>query len=149
MNQKEAAEALSSISRTKARFAAGFEEIPFVRHALFGLTYAILIGSATLETSASFIGVAAALALVFLQIRQDRSRYGVFVNGYRRGKTLPLSITLVIVMVGFILAAIHAADADWPDLWKAGLTFAGFAIATGASMIWQRIYIAELREDAR
>jgi hypothetical protein len=94
-------------------------------------------------------GVAVAMGLVAWLVYDDRRRYGVFVNGYRRGVTLPLTLALAAGMIALLVAAFHAREAGLSPWTKVGLAALAFALATGVSVLWQRIYLRELRGERR
>ena len=121
-------------------------EYVFIREA-YGARWGFLYGWMSF-----FIGKAgsqAALAVGLAIFLNDRRRYGVFINGYRRGATLPLTLALGGGMIVLLVASIHARDAGLSPWTKAGIAGLTFAFATAVSVVWQRVYLRELRGGRR
>ena len=145
MDSNEAAAALAGIGGAEHRLADQIGDCPPWRHAAFGAVMAMLVGGAGLplvwQTTAMVLG----MALVALIVRDDRRRYGVFVNGYRRGKTLPLTLLLLGGILLLLFAQVHAREAGLSAWTKAGIAALAFIYAVAGSAIWQRVFVAELR----
>lgn len=145
MNSAEAAQSLEAmrVSREKLAAAAG---CPPERHAAFALALGALVASQAAPVWGVFATEAVVLAAIPLVILWDRRRTGMFINGYRNGRTRPLTFA----MLGFALAL--GALGVWLKLahgvWWAPLP-CGAAVAAGAwwaSSRWMRIYRRELSE---
>ena len=149
MDRYEAAAALAGVEGTHERLAQQVGQCPPWRHAAFGLVMAIMVGTASVSTGAQLAGTTVAMALTAWIVMDDRRRYGVFINGYRRGATLPLTFALLAGMVALLVAAVHARENGWSPWSKAGIAALAFAVATWASLAWQRIYLRELRKGPR
>lgn len=142
MNKDEAGAALDAVSSAKRSVAAA-SAAPLWRHAAFGLVMALLIMSVAagqpfwlLPWALSMIG----MAILFWW---DRRQTGMFVNGYRCGRTLPLTFALLIVSVGLAVAAGRLNLHGEPML--ALLTVpAAFVVALVTSLWWERIFLAEM-----
>lgn len=142
MNADEASQALDAV-KSAQRSIAAVSTAPLWRHAAFGVVMALLILSIAagkpfwlLPWALSMIGVAALLWW-------DRRQTGMFVNGYRHGRTLPLTLALLVVTVALAFAAIRLNNHGEPQL--ALLTVpATFLVALVASLWWERIFLREL-----
>ena len=145
MDSNEAAAALAGISGAERRLADQIGPCPPWRHAAFGLVMALLVGGASLPLLWQATSMPVAMALVAVIARYDRRRYGVFINGYRRGKTLPLTLLLLGGTLVLLVAQIHAREAGLSVWTKAGITALAFAYAVAGSVVWQRVFLAELR----
>ena len=144
MSPAEARAVLDSVGMTRAQMAAICNCPPW-RHAAFGAIFAILIGSISISGTAQIVGTTAVLVLTGLLVAHDRLRYGVFVNGYRRGATLPLTLTYVGVMIVLVAAAMFMRLNVF-SLWsKLALAAIAFALATGTSVRWSRIFRREMK----
>jgi len=142
-SQEEARAALDNIGQTRAQLA-GLATCPPWRHAAFGLVLAILIGSISISGTGQIVGSVIVLVLVGLLVRSDLKRYGVFVNGYRRGATLPLTLGYVGFMIGLVTAAMYMRLNGF-SLWsKLGLAAIAFAMATALSVKWSRTFRREM-----
>ena len=145
MDSNEAAAALAGISGAEHRLADQIGPCPAWRHAAFGLVMALLVGGASLPLLLQSTSVVVGMALVVLIVHYDRKRYGVFINGYRRGRTLPLTLLVLGGTLVLLVAQIHAREAGL-SLWtKAGITALAFLLAVAGSVVWQRTFLAELR----
>ena len=147
MDETEAQAALTAMEQAN-EWLAGAMDCPPWRHAAFGAVMAAIVAAAGFREYFIFFYLPAMLGVVLL-VRSDRRRTGTFVNGWRRGKTLPLSIVLMGVMLVLIFAEIHARLAGLSAGTRISIGGVAFAIATAASVIFQRIYLAELRKDLR
>ncbi len=145
MEASEAAAALSAMQDSRARLAAA-ANCPPERH----LAFAVLLGGVVAAQAAPPIGtliIEALLAvggvLVFIW---DRKRTGMFINGYRAGRTRPMTLSLIAVTLAL------GALGVWLKL-SLGVIWApvacGIAVAVIAyfmSAAWQTIYRRELRD---
>lgn len=148
MNSNEARNALAHVSSAQARMAAVVADCPPWRHALFGALLFVLIGSTAISSTIQFATAPFILLAVYLIVRSDRVRMGVFVNGYRRGATLPLSLAMLAVMAGLVFGAMELRVGGYGLGAKLALAAAAFGIATWFSVYWQRIYLLELKAGA-
>ncbi|MBD3730533.1 MAG: hypothetical protein IE933_12590 [Sphingomonadales bacterium] len=140
----QAAEALASVRASHARLAARSTVCPPWRHAAFGAIFALLVGSIAISSQVQFMAMPVIVAGIIGLLRYDRKRYGMFINGYRRGKTLPVTLAYVGAMMVMVVAAMHMRTHDFTDASKAGLAAIAFAMAIAFSLVWHRVYLAEL-----
>lgn len=149
MQPDEAQAALAGVSSAEARLAAKVATCPPWRHAAFGVVLAILIGSISISSTAQIIGSVLVLVLVGLLVLHDLKRYGVFVNGYRRGATMPVTLAYLGGMIVLVAAAMYMRLNDF-SLWsKLGLAALTFVLATAISVKWNNVYRKELGGSAR
>ena len=106
MDRDQAAAALAGVDSAQERLAQQVGMCPPWRHAALGLVMAILVGGASLELPLQMMSVPIAMALIVAIFLYDRRRFGVFINGYRRGATLPLTLALAGAMVVLMVASI-------------------------------------------
>jgi len=149
MQPHEAQSALASVHSAEARLANKVGHCPPWRHAAFGALFALLIGSIAISSTVQFAAMPVIIAGVVLLIRWDRKRYGVFINGYRRGRTLPVTLGFVGIMIVLVVAAMHMRVNGFTDASKIGLAALAFAIAIGFSLAWGRTFMRELAGSAR
>ncbi|MBS0411164.1 MAG: hypothetical protein JSR86_14695 [Proteobacteria bacterium] len=143
LSSHEAAEALEAMRRSRAELAAA-ANCPPVRHLAFaGLLGGIIAGQAA-PLPWPLLIEAAMLAGVGLVAIWDRRRTGMFINGYRAGRTRPLTFTLLGVTLGLMALALWLKD-------EVGIAWAPIACGAAASVIayfasawWQKIYRREL-----
>ncbi|WP_338465947.1 hypothetical protein RXV95_10230 [Novosphingobium sp. ZN18A2] len=143
----EARRALATVAQTKAGMAETIANCPPWRHALFAAIFAVLIASVAISSFVQFATIPFILAAIFLVKKSDERRLGVFVNGYRPGKTRKVSLSFVAVIVVLVVAAMNMRTSHFSNLSKAGLTAISFAIAYAYSVVWQRVFLNELREQ--
>jgi hypothetical protein len=143
MSPADARAALDKVGMTRTQMAAICNCPPW-RHAAFGLIFAVLIGSISISGTAQVIGTADVLVLTGLLVAHDRVRYGVFVNGYRRGATLPLTLTYVGVMIVLVVTAMFMRLNGFTLLSKLALAAIALALATAVSVKWSRVFRREL-----
>ena len=144
IRREEAKRALATISDTKAAMAHAIADCPPWRHAAFGAVFALLIGSISISSAVQLATIPVIIALIILIKRSDERRTGVFVNGFRQGKTLAVTLAYLAVLVPFVLLALHLRLGGFGLSAKAGLSALSFAIAVGLSLWWHRVFKREL-----
>lgn len=149
MESNEARDALAQVSAARARMTAIVADCPPWRHAVFGAVSFMLIGSVAISNGVQIAASPVILLAVFLIVRSDRARMGVFVNGYRRGATLPISLAMLAAMIGLVFGAMELRLGGYGLVAKILLAALAFVIATLFSIYWQRIYLLELQARAR
>jgi hypothetical protein len=147
MDSKQAREALDAVQGAREQLAQAVDCPPW-RHAAFGAVMAAMIAAnAVPRPFFAPLFVVSMAATVWLALG-DRRRSGTFVNGWRPGRTLPLSGGLFVVLLSLIFMARRGRSEVL--LTSQGLLAIAlaFVIGTAASVLWQRIYLAELRAGA-
>jgi hypothetical protein len=141
----EAKAALGSIEDARMRLAA-VAVCPPWRHAVFGLIMAALVVSVAFPTPLQMALLACALAGIAIVASTDRRRKGVFVNGWRRGPTLLVSVAIMAMMLGLMFIAAQVRDHGAPVWWAVGAGLGAFALGAGGSLAWQAVYVRSLRK---
>ncbi|UYY76109.1 hypothetical protein [Sphingomonas sp. R1] len=138
----EAQEALAQIHASRAQLAR-IVPCPPSRHLAFAALEAGIVASPA-AAPYQLLALAPLLLGLVLIVRWDRRRLGMFINGYRRGRTrrviaafLPIVAALYAASVYFVLAR----QMVWPSLVLGAIMF---AVATWMSMVWQRVFVREL-----
>jgi maltodextrin utilization protein YvdJ len=148
MNPIEARAALDSVGDAQRALALKATYCPLWRHAAFAAIMAALVlgpGFGMMVQIPTFVLAMAATALLVID---DRRRYGVFVNGYRKGPTLLVALALPAVMLATVFAEIHAHEHGLSLATKLGIAALAFLFAFAASIAWNRIYRRELLKGA-
>lgn len=148
MNRDEARAALDDMSNTTRKLALDGPEYPLWRHAAFGVVMGMLVLSQGFEMPWGTVMFVLSMAGVAAITMDDRRRYGTFVNGYRKGRTLPLTLLLVGLLLGAMGAEYYARVSGLSLGVKLGIAAGAFGLAFAVSLIWTRIYQRELLEDA-
>lgn len=142
MNRDEAHQALDALASARRSVAAA-TAAPLWRHLAFALVMALLMLSVAAGKPFWMLPWAASMAGIVGLVWWDRRQTGMFVNGYRRGATLPLTIALLVIIVALAFAAIRLNGHGEQQL--ALLTVpASFVVALIASLWWERIFLAEM-----
>lgn len=143
MTRDEAAAALADVGRTEQKLAE-HARWPFQRHAMFGLSEGLLIAGVAQPLPLSGAMTAAALALLAVCVADDRRRHGMFVSGWQAGPTRWVTMMLLVFIV--VMAAASAAVRDGDTAQPLGYLFGvvTFAVATGVSLRWEKIYRRQL-----
>ena len=142
MNADEASQALDAVKSAQRSIAAA-SAAPLWRHAAFGVVMALLILSIAAGQPFWLLPWVLSMMGVALLVWWDRRQTGMFVNGYRAGRTLPLTLALLVATVALAFAAIRLNGQGQPQL--ALLTVpAAFVIALVASLWWERIFLREM-----
>lgn len=146
LDPDDALAALERIKEVQRDLALKATNCPLWRHAAFAAIMAMLVFSQGFGPRLQIPAALAALvAIVGLSV-DDRRRYGLFINGYRRGRTLPVSLTLVAALLGAGALEIWARVEGAPLLLKLGISVGAFVAALGASVAWNRAYRRELTD---
>ena len=84
--EQEARAALDAKAAAERQLAKAADCPPW-RHALFGIVMAGLVATPALPLPLRLGALALILIMIAVIVQMDRRRMGMFVNGYRRGKT--------------------------------------------------------------
>jgi drug/metabolite transporter (DMT)-like permease len=147
MSPAEARAALDSTAAARAQIAA-LGLCPPWRHAAFGGIMALLVGGLGFELPVQIGCTVLALAGVAFVASYDRRRYGVFVNGYRRGATRPVVAALLLAVIALMVLQIYLREhgaAPWAPF---AVTAAAFAVAVTGSVQWSRAFRREMERGA-
>ncbi|MDQ3478168.1 MAG: hypothetical protein M3438_03275 [Pseudomonadota bacterium] len=148
MNPNEAATALEGVDRTEKKLAE-HSHWPFYRHAMFGLAEGLLIAGLAQPIAIGGSMTAASLVLVAGCVWDDRRRHGMFVSGWQPGATRPLTIMLVLVITVMAAASLLVRDGETVQPLGFLIGLVTFTVCTAASLLWQKIYRAQLERGGR
>lgn len=140
-DQSRAALAAKSDTERQLAVAAVY---PQWRHAIFGLMMGGLLLAPILQSAvrvALFVLLACAVPLIAWA---DRKRTGMFINGYRPGKTLYVTFAILAVEMTLMVFGAYRL-VEYGDR-QTAILLAPVAVAIGwiGSIIWQRVLINEL-----
>ncbi|WP_420607004.1 hypothetical protein [Novosphingopyxis sp.] len=148
MRQEDARAALDAVDDTRMKLADVAESPPW-RHAAFGAVMAALVFSVSLPILFQGAVTAVAMAGVAVLAQGDRRRKGAFVNGWRVGKTLWVVLLILAVILGMMMLSVSTRGEPAPAplaVLAAGGSFVGASVG---SVIWKRVFRAEMRGSAR
>ena len=138
-------EALATASGARQRLAARAAS-PWWYAPLYGLGVGGMVASFALRGPLIGVGIVASTALVVTIYTVWKAKTGLSVSGYRRGRTLPLTLAFVAVLLGLMLIAVRfGQERGQPEVALACGVIAGL-IAAWASHAWDRIWRAEMTE---
>jgi len=142
-DQNRAAEALAAMDRSRARLATAADVSP-LRHLAFALVIGGWIATPALAQPWRAMAMAGLFVSVPLMVLWDRRRTGTFVNGYRAGRTLPVTIAMVVAALGLLIASVRLANTGAGP--TASIALAAIAVAGvyAGSRWWSRVYRREL-----
>jgi hypothetical protein len=143
MSPAEARAALDKVGATRAQIAA-IGLCPPWRHAAFGAVMSLLILGLGFPLATQVACLCLAMGFMVLIVVHDRRRYGMFINGYRRGATLPVSGALLIAMLALIFVQIRLREQGvelWVPIAVAGVAF---VVAVAGSVWWSRVFRREM-----
>ncbi len=144
MNPMEAQAALDSMAEAQRELARSGPKYPLWRHAAFAAVMAALVLGQGLGPPWRLLLFVLPMAAVAWLVTDDRKRYGVFVNGYRKGRTLPVTILLLALMLGAMGGEIYARSNNVGLEVKLGIAGFAFGVALAMSLWWTRLYDREL-----
>jgi len=138
----EAQEALAQIRASRAQLAR-VAHCPPARHLAFAALEAGFVASPAAAPYQLLAIVPLLLGLVLI-LRWDRRRLGMFINGYRRGRTrrvIAAFLPMVLALYGASVYVVFARQQIWPALLLGAVMF---GLATWMSHVWQRVFVREL-----
>lgn len=143
METFEARSALEAKQYAEAQMARAANCPPW-RHALFGLLMGGLVASPAFDTPIRFAILAVILCSIPLIIRSDRKRMGMFINGYRRGKTRLVAFGVLAVELSLYAVSVYYGLDLGDHLTPLLLGLAGVLIGIAGSLLWQRVFVREM-----
>jgi hypothetical protein len=143
MDRNEAMSALGAIDGAQAALARAADCPPW-RHAVFGGVMGVIILSGGIAPPLSFALLGIAFAGIAAIVVSDRRRMGMFINGYRKGATRPLTFVMLGVMLVLAFGEFHAREAGLSMMTRVALAVIAAAVATAMSVMWQRIFRREM-----
>lgn len=138
-----AAEALAFIEQSRVRLAAA-SGTPWTRHLAFAGLMAALVASPAVPLPGRFIVFAVIAAAMPLIIRWDRRRMGMFINGYRSGRTRLVTAAILLAVLPLYVLAIWLVTErgiGWAPLPLAVVALGG---AYAGSVWWCRVFRREM-----
>ncbi len=117
---------------------------PPIRHAAFAATVAALVAVPILPLHLRFVGLALIFLSIFLIVRWDKRRLGVFINGYRRGKTRRITFPMLALILCLYLGSYYVSLTQRQPVIILGLAAVAFLIGYLGSTLWQRVFVSEL-----
>jgi hypothetical protein len=141
--EMEAQQALSAKGDIERQLASAAVCPPW-RHVAFAALMAALVAAPALEMPLRMAALILILVAVALIVRSDRKRLGMFINGYRRGRTLYVTLPMLAINLALYAASFHFAreiGEAWPSLALAAIAF---AVSLIGSILWQRVFRSEL-----
>jgi hypothetical protein len=143
-NLQEQARIALDAKANAERELAGAVQCPPWRHIAFGLLMGALIATPAFPQMTRFAILAGILGAIALIIRSDRKRLGVFINGYRRGKTrIVVAVTLIVELGLYTISLFRGLD-HGDRLTPLLLAIVGVILGTAASVLSQRVFVREL-----
>ena len=143
MEGLEARPALAAKRQAEAQMARAAQCPPW-RHALFGLLMGGIIASFAFDFVIRTAILVVILACLPVIIHSDRKRTGMFINGYRRGKTrLVIAGILLVWLPLYALSVYYALDLH-NHVVPLLLGAVGFVVTAIGSVIWQRVFVREM-----
>ena len=143
MQNFEAMSALDAKRQAEAQIARAANCPPW-RHAAFGVLMAGLVASPAIRFPERFGLLALLLLAIPIIIQSDRKRMGMFINGYRRGKTRLVTFPLLFVELGLYMIALLRNDDGQRPLEPLLLGALALVIGIFGSLLWQRVFVREL-----
>ena len=141
---RDEARAALAAKGTAEQNLAALALCPPWRHAAFAAVMAALVGACGVAVPFRFAILAMVFVAIGLIVQSDRRRLGVFINGYRRGKTRLVTFPmLAIVLVLYMASFYFGVTLGRPDI-SLALALAAFVIGYIGSTLWQRVFVREL-----
>jgi hypothetical protein len=143
METLDARSALEAKQYAQAQIARAATCPPW-RHAVFGLMMGGLVASPAFKLPIRIGILLALLALIPIIIRSDRKRMGMFINGYRRGKTrIVVAGILAVELSLYAISVVRGLDHN-DHITPLLLGVAGVVVGIIGSLLWQRVFVREM-----
>jgi hypothetical protein len=123
---------------------ASLSVCPPLRHAAFAAIVATLVGTPALPVLMRLVAFAVIFTGIYLIVQWDKRRLGVFINGYRRGKTRMVTFPMLVLIVGLYFASCYYSTSYKAPGISLALAAVAFIIGYLGSTLWQRIFVSEL-----
>lgn len=149
LKPEDARAALESVDDARRELALKATVCPFWRHAAFAAIVAVAVLGTGFDLLPQIALIVAALVATAWLVADDRRRYGMFINGYRRGRTLPVTLALLAATLGAMAFEYGAHFAGLSLAIKLGIAGVAFLLALESSYAWHRAYRRELLDEAR
>ncbi|QNN64678.1 hypothetical protein H9L12_10415 [Sphingomonas rhizophila] len=143
MDTREAMLALDA-KQSAERDLAAAAHCPAWRHGVFGIMMGAMVASPAVALPWRYFVLAFALAAIPLIVRSDRKRTGMFINGYRRGKTRLVTFAILAALLVLYTLSVRAALSNGDHLTPLLLGIAAAVLATLGSIQWQRVFVREM-----
>ena len=143
ITQNQARAALAA-KGTAEQDLARLAHCPPWRHATFAGVEAALVATPAFALPLRFATLAIILFAVALTVQSDKRRLGVFINGYRRGKTRLVTFPMLVVLMIFYGASCYFGLALHAPLVSLALAVPAFVTGWAGSVFWQRVFVREL-----
>lgn len=137
---RRALDAKAAAERDLARISL----CPPWRHAAFAGVMAALVVNPAVPISLRFVVLSCAFAAIAIIVRSDRRRLGVFINGYRRGRTRLITFPLLAIMLLLAFASFYASETLRQPAISVGIAAVAFLIGCSGSILWQKVFVNEL-----
>lgn len=143
MDHSEALSALDAKRQAEVQMAKAATCPPW-RHAVFGLLMGALVASPAFDLPIRMVILALILCSIPLIIASDKKRMGMFINGYRRGKTRIVAIGILLVELSLYTVGVFRGLDHHDRVTPLLLGVAGVLIGIAGSMLWQRVFVSEM-----
>jgi hypothetical protein len=114
------------------------------RHAVFGLLMGGLVATPAFEMPIRMGILVLILACIPIIIHSDRKRMGMFINGYRRGKTRMVAIGILAVELSLYVVSVVRGLDHHDHITPLVLGAVGVVIGILGSKLWQRVFVSEM-----
>jgi hypothetical protein len=143
MDRSEALSALDAKRAAEAQIARAATCPPW-RHALFGLLMGGLVATPAFDLPARSAILVLILCCVPVIIHYDRKRLGMFINGYRRGKTRVVAVGTVLVELSIYAVSVYYGLSLENHVVPLLLAVVGLVVGIAGSLAWQRVFVSEM-----
>jgi hypothetical protein len=143
METMDARSALDAKRQAEAQLARAANCPPW-RHGIFGLLMGALVASPAFDFPIRTAIIVLILCSIPLIIHSDRKRMGMFINGYRRGKTRIVAGGILFVELSLYMVSAYYGMELHKQLVPLLLGLAGLPIGIAGSLLWQRVFVREM-----
>jgi hypothetical protein len=142
-SKEEAVLALAAKGKVEQNLAS-LPLCPPLRHAAFAATVAALVALPVLPLPFRLAALPYVFLSIFLIVRWDKRRLGVFMNGYRRGKTRIVTFPMLALILGLYFASYYVSLSHRKPVIILALAATAFLVGYLGSTLWQCVFVGEL-----
>lgn len=141
-NEQEAVAALAEMRQARAR-ASRMRPLPLLYHLAFGAMMAGFVVAISLPLWSFGLALAGLMLLGALLYHWQRRATGRWVSGYRTGRTVPVTILMLVTMFGLLASSNPQGAPNFNLFTPVQGAVLAFVLGTALDWLWMLVYNRE------